>query len=56
LSSKVKDLNIFKLDLNWIHSRIDLNKLFDGFSNLELFKIGLNIQIKTKALNGRLLK
>jgi hypothetical protein len=56
LSSKVKDLNIFNLDSNWIETRINLNKLFEGFSNLELFKISLNIQIQTKALNRRLLK
>jgi hypothetical protein len=56
LSSKVKDSNIFKLDLNWIQTRINLNKLFEDFSNLELWKIDLNIQIETKALNEGLLK
>jgi hypothetical protein len=38
LSSKVKDLNIFKLDLNRDQTKIDSNKLF---------KISLNIQIQT---------
>jgi hypothetical protein len=35
---------------------INLNKLFKYFSNLELWKISLNIQIQTKALNRRLMK
>jgi hypothetical protein len=36
--------------------KINLNKPFGNFLNLELFKISLNIQIQTKALNDRLLK
>jgi hypothetical protein len=34
---------------DWIQSGINSNKHFEGFSNLELFKISLNIQIQTKA-------
>jgi hypothetical protein len=41
--------------MNWGKTRIDLNKLFEEFTNLELSKISLNIQIQTKYLNGRLL-
>jgi hypothetical protein len=41
--------NNFKLNLNWSQTKINLNKLFEGFTNLELFKISLNIQIQTKA-------
>jgi hypothetical protein len=52
---KTKDSNTFKPNLNWNQTSINLNKLFEGFSNLELLKISLNIQIQTKALNGRLL-
>jgi hypothetical protein len=55
LGSKSKDSNIFKLDLNWSQTKINLNKIFKDFSNLELLKIDLNIQIQTKALNGGLL-
>jgi RNA recognition motif-containing protein len=54
LGSKSKDSNIFKLDLNWSQTKINLNKIFKDFSNLELLKIDLNIQIQTKALNGGL--
>jgi hypothetical protein len=43
------DPNIFKLNLNTIQTRINLNKFFENFTNLELFKISLNIQIQTKA-------
>jgi hypothetical protein len=39
---KSKDLNTFKLGLNWSQTRINSNKLFEDFSNL---KIDLNIQI-----------
>jgi hypothetical protein len=42
--------------LNWNQNRINLNELFEYFSNQELLKIGLNIQIQTKAFNGGLLK
>jgi hypothetical protein len=49
LDSKSKDPNIFKLNLNWIQTQINLNKLFENFTNLELFKISLNIQIQSKA-------
>jgi hypothetical protein len=38
-----------KLNLNWIQTRINLNKLFEDFSNLEHFKISLNMQIQTTA-------
>jgi hypothetical protein len=48
-NSKIK--NTFKFDLNWIQTRINLNKPFEYFSNLELSKISLNIQIQNKALN-----
>jgi hypothetical protein len=41
--------NNFKLNLNWSQTKVNLNELFQGFSNLELFKISLNIQIQTKA-------
>jgi hypothetical protein len=56
LDSKQKFSNNFKLNLNWSQIRIDLIKLFEYFSNLKLFKISLNIQIETNALNGGLLK
>jgi hypothetical protein len=39
------DLNIFKSNLNWIQNRINSNKLFEDFSNLEVLEIGLNIKI-----------
>jgi hypothetical protein len=42
LSSKIKDLNTFKLDLNWGYTKINLNKLFEDFSNIELLEIDLN--------------
>jgi hypothetical protein len=48
-------LNTFKLNLNWGQIGINSSKLFDGFSNIELLEIDLNIQIQTKALIGRLL-
>jgi hypothetical protein len=38
LVPKSKGLNIFKLNLNRNQTRINLNKLFEHFSNLELFK------------------
>jgi hypothetical protein len=31
--------------LNWNQSKINLNKLFEYFANLELLEIDLNIQI-----------
>jgi hypothetical protein len=37
-------------------TKINLNKLLEGFSNLRLLKIDSNIQIQAKALNGGLLK
>jgi hypothetical protein len=43
------DPNIFKLNLNRIQTRINLNNFFENFTNLDLFKISLNIQIQTKA-------
>jgi hypothetical protein len=55
LSLKSKVLNTFKLKLNWGKIRINSDKLFEGFSIMELLKIELNIQIQSKALNGRLL-
>jgi hypothetical protein len=48
LGLKTKDSNTFKLNLYWGQTKINLNKLFKDFSNLELFKISLNIQIQTK--------
>jgi hypothetical protein len=42
LSSKIKDSNTFKLDLNWDYTKINLNKIFEDFSNLELLEIDLN--------------
>jgi hypothetical protein len=56
LSSKVKDLIIFKLNLSQIQNRINSNKLFESLSSLELFKITLSIQIQTRAINKGLLK
>jgi hypothetical protein len=56
LNSKVKDSNTLKPNLKWSQTRINLNKLFEDFSNLELLKIDLNIEIQTKALNGGHLK
>jgi hypothetical protein len=51
LDSKFKDSNTFKPNLSWIQTRINLNKLFEDFLNLQHFKISLNMQIQTKALN-----
>jgi hypothetical protein len=51
---KSKNSNDFKLNLNLNQTKINLNNFFEDFSNLELLKISLNIQIQTKALNGRL--
>jgi hypothetical protein len=42
LGSKIKDSNTFKLDLNCGYTKINLNKLFEDFSNLELLEIDLN--------------
>jgi hypothetical protein len=36
------DSNTFKLDLNWSYTKINLNKLFEDFSNLEPLEIDLN--------------
>jgi hypothetical protein len=49
---KTKDSNTFKSKFELRQTKINLNKLFEDFSNLKLFKISLNIQIQTKALNG----
>jgi hypothetical protein len=46
---KTKDSNTFNQNLNWGQTKINLNKLFEDFSNLKLLKISLNIQIQTKA-------
>jgi hypothetical protein len=53
---KFEDSNTSKPNLNWSQTKVNLNKLFEYFSNLELFKISLNIQIQTKALNRGFLK
>jgi hypothetical protein len=42
LGSKIKDSNTFKLDLKWGYTRINLNKHFEAFSNLDLLEIDLN--------------
>jgi hypothetical protein len=55
LGLKSKDSNTFKPNLNWNKIKINSNQNFGYFSNLELLKIDLNIQIQAKALNGRLL-
>jgi hypothetical protein len=47
--------NIFKLKFELGYTKINLNKLFGDFSNLELLEIDLNNQIEIKTLNGRLL-
>jgi preprotein translocase subunit SecB len=49
LGFKSKDSNICNRNLKWGQVGINLNKLFKDFSNLEVFKISLNIQIQTKA-------
>jgi hypothetical protein len=36
---------MFKLNLNWIQTRINSNQYFEDFSNWEILEIGLNIQI-----------
>jgi hypothetical protein len=46
---KPKDSNTFELNLNWGQTKINLNKLFGGFSSLELLKISFNVQIQTMA-------
>jgi hypothetical protein len=53
---KFEDSNTSKPNLNRSQTKVNLNKLFEYFSNLELFKICLNIQIQTKALNRGFLK
>jgi hypothetical protein len=53
---KIQRFNTLKPNLNWSQTKIILNKSFEYFSNLELLKISLNIQIQTKALNGGFLK
>jgi hypothetical protein len=48
--------NIFKNKFE-LGSHLDKPKCtFEYFLNLEVFKISLNIEIQTKALNGGLLK
>jgi hypothetical protein len=42
--------------MNCCQTHINSNKFFEEFSNLELLKIDLDIQIQTKALNEGLLK
>jgi hypothetical protein len=42
--------------MSWSQTKINLNKLFEDFSNLKLWKIDSNIQIQTKALIRGLLK
>jgi hypothetical protein len=42
---KSRDLKMFKLNLNWIQTKINSNQYFEGFSNWEILEIGLNIQI-----------
>jgi hypothetical protein len=42
LGLKIKDSNTFKLDLNWGYTKINLNKLFEDFLDLELLEINLN--------------
>jgi hypothetical protein len=56
LGFKSNDSNIFNQNLKWGQTKINLNKPFIDFSNLELYKISLNIQIQTKALNGGFLE
>jgi hypothetical protein len=45
LSLKSKVSNISNWILNWGQTRISKSKLFEDFSNLELLKIDLNIQV-----------
>jgi hypothetical protein len=52
---KIQRFKYFQTEFELGQTWINLNKLFEEFSNLELLKISLNIQIQTKALNGRLL-
>jgi hypothetical protein len=49
LVSNSKDSNIFKPNLNGSQTKLNLNKLFKDFSNLDFLKICLNIQIQTEA-------
>jgi hypothetical protein len=49
LDLKPRISNAFKSNLNWGQTKINLNKLFKDFSNLEFLKISLNIQIQTEA-------
>jgi hypothetical protein len=46
---KTKDSNTFKSKFQQRPNYINLNKLFEDFSNLKLLKISLNIQIQTNA-------
>jgi hypothetical protein len=49
LDLKPRISNTFKPNLNWGQTKINLNKLFKDFLNLEFLKIGLNIQIQIEA-------
>jgi hypothetical protein len=53
---KIQRFKYFQTEFELGETWINLNKLFEDFSNLELSKISLNIQIQTKALNGGLFK
>jgi hypothetical protein len=55
LDLKPKIQIVLNQNLNWGQTKINLNTLYKDFSNLKLFKISLNIQIQTKALNRGLL-
>jgi hypothetical protein len=61
INSNLLDLNQsfsnnFKQNMSWSQTKINLNKLFEDFSNMKLWKIDSNIQIQTKALIRGLLK
>jgi hypothetical protein len=49
LGFKTKDSNTFKSKFELRPNYINLNKIFEDFSNLKLLKISLNIQIQTNA-------
>jgi hypothetical protein len=53
---KTKNFKYFQSLFELGQTKINLNKLFEYFLNLELFKSDSNIQIQTKALNRGLLK
>jgi hypothetical protein len=52
---KIKGFKYFQTEFELGKIGINSNKLFEGFSIMELLEIDLNIQIQSKALNGRLL-